>query len=438
MLLEKEKLPFPIGIATAETIESSEKGGIKVILMGITLLLSAGITVIRDSVLKMPLLITGLTPKNSVPKIFHKIIDFFGGLSKHNININLYVSPLATAIGYMVGPLYTLVMFIGSIFAFFFLVPLGMKTGLFPSIEAAEITRQTIGLGLMVGAGLGVLLKFAIEFTKKVKSNLKEKKEKTKLKISKKGSIISLTICAISFVFCIAAGLSPIISVLVLLGVFASTLMSALITGQAGIDPLEIFGILIMIAIRFLVPNLTVETSLLIAAAVAVTSGFVGDTMFDYKTGHIFGTNPKAQLISQAVGGVVGVIVASFTIFIIINNFGPDKLFVSDGPIPAPQASFVFGMINGTFNPVIFWTAALIGASWYVSKIPSITLGIGMYLPFGISFAVFIGGVIRFIVDKLWKKQSENGMIAASRSIRRGKLYRGYYSIYVHDKIKKQ
>ncbi|MCL2383817.1 MAG: OPT/YSL family transporter [Oscillospiraceae bacterium] len=50
----------------------------------------------------------------------------------------------------------------------------------------------------------------------------------------------------------------------------------------------------------------------------------------------------------------------------------------------------------------------------YILKVPSITLGIGMVLPFGVSLAVVIGGLIRFVVDKFFKKKTETGMIVAS------------------------
>lgn len=65
----------------------------------------------------------------------------------------------------------------------------------------------------------------------------------------------------------------------------------------------------------------------------------------------------------------------------------------------------------------------------YILKVPSITLGIGLYLPLGLTIAVFIGGMIRFVVDKLWKKQSENGTVIASRNIRRRKFCRSDNSI---------
>jgi uncharacterized oligopeptide transporter (OPT) family protein len=37
-----------------------------------------------------------------------------------------------------------------------------------------------------------------------------------------------------------------------------------------------------------------------------------------------------------------------------------------------------------------------------------------MYLPFGFSFAIFIGGMLNYLVKKLWPKQIEQGMVVAS------------------------
>ena len=172
---------------------------------------------------------------------------------------------------------------------------------------------------------------------------------------------------------------------------------------------MEIFGIIAMIGVGFLIKS-TWQTSLMMAAVVAVASGFAGDTMFDYKTGQIIGTDPRAQLISQAIGGLLGAVVASITIFVVISQFGP----VFGEGLPAPQGAMVYSMVNHAFDPLIFWSGAGLGILLVLLKVPSTTLGIGMYLPFGFSFAIFIGGAIRWIVKKFFPKQIENGMVIAS------------------------
>ena len=283
MLLKKEKLPFPIGIATAKTIEAGDEGGKKTIFLLIALALTAIFTVIRDRFMKIPEFIG------------------FGFLDRFNIQSGIALVPFASAIGYMIGALYSFVLFIGAIFGFFLLVPIGIEIGWFADIAVANDARMAIGLGLMVGSGLGVILKFVFGFMKKMRQAREKDESAVPMRARLKRSRVSLLICAIAFVASVIMGFSPAVSALIIIGIFVATLMSSFVTGQTGICPLEIFGILVMIAIRALVPEIGVETALLIAGVVAIASGFVADIMFDYKTGEIFNTNPKAQLVSQIV-----------------------------------------------------------------------------------------------------------------------------------------
>ena len=392
MLLEREKLPFPIGIATAETIKAGDAGGKKAWLLAGSLGITAIFTLIRDWFGKIPQMLV------------------FKSLAPFNIQAGLMLWPMAPAIGYMIGGLYTVVLMVGALIAFFVIIPVGVAVGLFADVATAEAFKNTLGLGLMVGSGLGVLCQFLWKRLKQVKqptamADLLQAKYSNK-GFNKRLVMILMLAAAAS---CVGAGMSVLTSILTLAGAFLMTLMACLITGQTGIDPMEIFGIIVMMGITFLVRS-DWQTNLLIAAVVAVASGFAGDTMFDYKTGQIIGTDPKAQLISQAVGGLVGVVVASLTIFVIIAQFGP----VFEADLPAPQAAMVFSMVNQAFDPVVVWSGAIIGIVLVLLKIPSTTLGIGMYLPFGFSFAIFIGGMLNYLVKKLWPKQIEQGMVVAS------------------------
>ena len=52
----------------------------------------------------------------------------------------------------------------------------------------------------------------------------------------------------------------------------------------------------------------------------------------------------------------------------------------------------------------------------YCVNFPVITLGIGVYLPFYLSATAFIGGVIRFVVDKIvpeFEKEGKGTIIAS-------------------------
>ena len=145
MLLEHEKLPFPIGIATAETIKAGDEGGKKAILLGGALALTSLVTLIRDWFGKLPQMLT------------------FSSLAPFNIQAGIMLWPMAPAIGYMIGTLYTGVLLAGALTAYFLIVPLGIAFHLFADAAAAVTFKNTLGLGLMVGSGLGVLLKFFLE-----------------------------------------------------------------------------------------------------------------------------------------------------------------------------------------------------------------------------------------------------------------------------------
>ncbi|MEA4891973.1 MAG: OPT/YSL family transporter [Peptococcaceae bacterium] len=392
LLLEREKLPFPIGMAAAETIKSGDAGGKKGLLLGLSLAASAVFTFIRDWFGKIPQMLS------------------FGFLAPFHIEAGLMLYPMAPAIGYMIGTLYTGVLFLGGFLAYFLIIPLGVYFGIFADGAAAAEFKNTLGLGLMVGAGIGTLLRFLYGRIKQRRKNLSlvsfaEKK-------SGKGGRTRLFygLGALGALICLkGAGLGLGTGFLVLAGGFLMTLMSCLITGETGVDPMEIFGIIVMMGISFLM-ELSWQSCLLVAAVVAVASGFAGDTMFDYRAGQIIGTDPKEQLIAQGIGGLVGAAVSALTLFVIVGQFGP----VFSDALPAPQGAMVFSMVNNAFDPAVFWSGAALGAVMVFFGLPATTLGIGMYLSFAFSAAIFLGGLIRLGVGKARPDRVEEGTVIAS------------------------
>lgn len=392
MLLDQQNLPFPIGIATAETIQAGDAGGAKGRLLGLSLAAAAVYTMIRDWFGKLPQMLT------------------FDALGAFNIQAGLMLWPMAPAIGYMIGILYTSVLMIGALLAYFLIIPFGIVFEAFGDFAQAEAFKNTLGLGLMVGSGMGVLLEYLWNGRKIRRAPVSmvelARKKYTGVQYQQRLVFFLLLVALASTM---GAGMDALTGLLVMGGTVLMTLMASLMTGQTGIDPMEIFGIIVMMGVRFLVsPSL--ETSLLIAAVVAVASGFAGDTMFDYKAGKIIGTDPKAQLLSQAVGGLIGVAVATLTLFAVIGQFGP----VFGEALPAPQGAMVFAMVNHAFNPWVFWSGAALGALLVLLKVPSITLGIGMYLPFSFSLAIFLGGLVQWVIRRFRSHWSDHAMVVAS------------------------
>lgn len=393
--VEKEALPYPIGKAAADTIVVGDAGGKKSAVLFGTMGFAAIFTYLRDGLHWIPAAI-------SSKWLYAK--DFYLGI---------WLSPMAVGIGYIIGTLYTGVWFVGAVLSYLIIIPLGTQFKLFPTVQAAVEYKNTIGIGLMVGTGLGILIAYLMthmrkSFTKN-KPQAGRASNETKPFRGKERNWTLLAL-AISFVLTIVGGIGTIPSLLLMLGVVVTSAMAAMITGETGINPMEIFGIIILLAIRVIIP-INAASAFFIAAAVAVTCGYAGDLLNDYKAGHILGTNPVAQLILHVIGGIVGAVIATFAMFAIVGQYGGVGI---DKGLPAGQAFMVSQMVKGIGDPAVFGVATMVGTLLYLFKVPVMTLGIGIYLPFEISAPMFIGGLFRWITDRFNPKSVENGNIAAS------------------------
>ncbi len=387
-------LTYPIGVAAAETIAVGDTGGKKFFILLGSLLPSVVFTLLRDW--------KGWIPSTLSSK----------WLYAKNFFVGVWLSPMAVGIGYIIGPLYTGIWFLGTLLSYLLIVPFGIMLKLFPSLPAAVTFKNTIGIGLMVGSGLGIIVAYAVSLVKtSLNQNPSSKNSvKDRPKVPKKERLWTASALAIAFVLSVSCGLGILTSVLLMLGVLIVSTMSAIITGETGINPMEIFAIIVLLAIRMFV-HVNVENAFMIAAGVAVTCGYAGDLLNDYKAGHILGTNPVAQLILHIIGGITGAVIATVAMFAVIHQFGGVG---QEKGLSAAQAFVVSQMIDGIQLPVVFGISAAVGMLLYLLKVPVLTLGLGMYVSFELSAALALGGLIRFITEKVHQQSTVNGNIAAS------------------------
>lgn len=391
--IEDEKLPFPMGVAAAETLLAGDEGGTKSRYLFITMGLTAIFTGIRD-----------LT-QNIIPQA---VIS--SKLAAKGVPFGCWVAPMAAAIGYIIGPLFTGVWFLGAVIGFFGIVLIGPQVGLFTDAGAAAAFKDSLGIGLMVGTGIGILLKGILPRAKEIYGPMISGKAAKEGDISLKWAPVVLA--AITLVFTVFTKMGLAVSLIVIAGVWLTTAMSAQITGQTGINPMEVFGIIVLLVAKAAAGVGQLE-AFLVAGAVAVACGMTGDVLNDFKSGYILKTSPKAQTITMAIGGIIGAVVSVFVLFVMFKAFG------AMGPktdLPAPQAYAVSTMVGGLPNTTAFVIGLVLGALLYIFNVPAMTLGIGIYLPMYISTTVAIGGLAAFIIGKVFpeSKRSDKGVIIAS------------------------
>ena len=372
----KNNLSYPMGQAAAETLMIGDKGGKKSIVLFVSMGLAAVYAFVRDWLGKIPAVV--LSEKMAV----------YGSVA------GLYLSPMLVGVGYIIGPVAIGVWFLGAVIGDFGILLGGAEIGLWDTPTAITI-KQSLGIGLMVGTGVGIIVKGILPKAKEIFGGMFSKDAVGDAIVPMRWAPAVMIILA--FLFTVVLDMGVIASVITILGVWLATAMSAQCVGQSGINPMEIFGIIILIAAKA-VSNIGEIEAFFVAAVVAVACGLVGDVMNDFKAGHILGTDPKAQWIAECIGGVIGAAVSVGVLIIILSAYGAES-FGSE-MFPAAQAGAVAAMVGGISHMPAF-IIGLVGAIvLYVIGFPVMTLGLGVYLPFYMSGTALIGGVIRLIVDK--------------------------------------
>ncbi|MFP4060067.1 MAG: OPT family oligopeptide transporter [Bacteroidales bacterium] len=162
-----------------------------------------------------------------------------------------------------------------------------------------------------------------------------------------------------------------------------------------------------------------VAATLAVAAIVCVSAAVAGEMLQDLKAGHILGGTPwRMQL-----GDVIGVIVAAAVLFIPLfilhegdiatgERMGYDGGFGSKA-LPAPQASLMAILSQGIIAGQMAWpliiVGMLMGVGFILMQVKSpMLVAIGMYLPLETTFAIFVGGIIKGIVEYYQKKRNFN------------------------------
>ncbi len=390
--IETKQLPFAMGQAAAATLEVSDKGSGKVAMLFVSMLAAGIFTYLRDW--KMKITSTILSAKASM----------------YGSAMGIWLSPMLISIGYIIGPVVIGVWFLGAIIGDVGILIGGVELGLWDSGTALDI-KSSLGIGLMVGTGVGILVKGIIPKAKDIFGSMFIKDNLGDNFINMRWAPVIMIILA--FVFTVVTDMGVAASVITILGAWLTTSMSAQCVGQSGINPMEIFGIIILIAAKA-VSHIGEMEAFFVAAVVAVACGLVGDVMNDFKAGHMLKTDPKAQWIAEVVGGIIGGIVSVCILFVILSAYGPEA-FGSD-MFPAAQASAVAAMVGGIAHIPAFVIGLVLATILYCVNFPVITLGLGVYLPFYLSATAAIGGIIRFITDKLvpgFEKDGKGTIIAS-------------------------
>lgn len=373
--VEEPDLEYPIGTAAAETLMASRAGG----ATGKKLfgsMAAAGLwCALRDLAGVIPTMLCALP----IP----------------GVAFGIYNSPMLLSVGFLVGGAAVAFWLAGGFIANLGIIVGGSAAGLW-DVTVAQGIVSSLGMGLMMGSGLGVVVHDILPKAANLSSvSLTPGANGTRAQ----GGALALFVAAAALLICLILGIAPLHCIIVVVLAFIATIMSAQSVGQTGIDPMEIFGLIVLLIIAALGESNQVKL-FFVAGVVAVACGLAGDVMSDFKTGHILGTSPRAMWIGQAIGALLGAVVSVAVMAALLTaygpeSFGPGKLFVS------AQASVVATMVSGIPSVPAFLVGLGAGTVLYCLGIPSMMLGLGVYLPFYMTISATLGACVKWAYDRI-------------------------------------
>lgn len=439
-----DELPYPEGAACAEvlraTTATTSSGGKWIfigLLVGAAVKLALGGFILLDSELAMHLPV--------IPKA----------------ELALEIAPALLAVGYILGYRQSAIMISGSLISAIVLTPLIAVVGnslpvpLFPEtklliadLSAGQIWNKYvryIGAGAVAAAGIAAVFRalptMASSFAAVVRGLRKggtevdgQRAERTDRDVPPwvvvvVPVLVVLTLIAVPGLLAGNMSLGPRSVAALGVAIFgiAFVVVSSRIVGLIGVSSnptsamtlVTLLGVsVIFVALGWNDPSaraaiLTVGTVVCIAASKA------GDISQDLKTGYLVGATPARQQFGQFIAAAVACWAIAATVL------GLGQAFTFGSPeLPAPQATLMKTVIEGVLSGALPWglvgTGAALSVCALIAGLPGLAFAVGIYLPLGSLTPIFVGGIVRRIVDARSKGKtgdSDPGVLGASGMI---------------------
>jgi putative OPT family oligopeptide transporter len=154
--------------------------------------------------------------------------------------------------------------------------------------------------------------------------------------------------------------------------------------------------------------------ALVVGSIVCIASANAGATSQDLKTGYILGATPIKQQLGLIIGVLVSTVAIGFTLTLLERTIGIGAITKDHpNPLPAPQATLMATVIQGLLSHNLPWGLVMIGmgisAVMELCGVSSLAFAVGAYLPLSSTTPIFVGGLVKWLVDKKNKtKEAES------------------------------
>ena len=436
------KFPFPEATATTQVLISGEKGGNQA----------------------MPLIMAGL-----IGGIYDFLLSTFGWWSevlttraipalnamadKTKAVFSINTGAAVMGLGFIVGLKDSFIIFAGSAFIWWIIIPLlGMNPAMaeVPAEEIFSGSARFIGIGGIAMSGvIGIIkswgiIKSAVGLaSREIKGGSASAKAvvRTQKDLTMKVVVFALLAAfIITFVFFYVGVIHNLMQTVVAFLVvaiiaFLFTTVAANAIAIVGSNPVSgmtlmtliiASGIFVAIGLK---GSSGIVASMVIGGVVCTALSMAGGMVTDMKVGYWLGTTPSKQQTWKFLGTFVSAATVGGVMLILNKVYG----FTGENALVAPQANAMAAVIDplmmGGETP---WLLYIVGAVLAVLLnwlgVPALAFSLGMFIPMQLNAPLLVGGIISWFVSSRSKDEAvntarqERGTLLASGFIAGGAL----------------
>jgi putative OPT family oligopeptide transporter len=449
VMVEDVELPFPESVAAAEIHKAGQKGGTGAKFLFGAMGLGAGIQALISL------------------KVFTDLKDWFITFKKAIIQLGSSgsatgqsgmvltaprVSPAYIGVGYIIGPKLASLNFSGGLLAWGLFVPI-LTYFIAPSIlpDTTAVTTDTwmalssqvwrnlvrpIAVGGMLMSAIYTLFKMRKSLINGLSRSISDVKkaaqgvqvnERTEQDLKFTTVMLGISLAAVGTFFIYLYFAKNVIAALVatvvmIIAGFFFAAVSGYLVGIIGSSNNPISGLtlstLIVAALLMVALGMKgtpgVAAVLGVAGVVCVSAAVAGEMLQDLKVGHILGGTPWKMQIGDLIGVALSAVVMFIPLIILHQgdiNMGGTGLGGTN--LAAPQASLMAMLSQGIVSGEMAWpliiVGVLLGVGFILMQVKSpMLVCVGMYLGLETTFAIFVGGLIRGLLDHYVTKRRCN------------------------------
>ena len=436
------KFPFPEATATTQVLVSGEKGGDQ----AKPLVIAGAIGGLYDFMLSTFGWWSETLSTRAIPAL-NALAD------KTKMVFGINTGSAVLGLGFIVGLKYSFIIFAGSAFVWWVIVPIMGMNPEMAAIAPEDIFKgyaRYIGIGGIAMSGvIGIIkswgiIKNAVGLAGKEiggKSDVVKNVVRTQKDISMKvlafSVMAALIVVFVFFYFGVIHNLMQTIVAFVVVTIiaFLFTTVAANAIAIVGSNPVSGMTLMTLIIASgvFVAIGLKgasgIVASMVIGGVVCTALSMAGGMVTDMKIGYWIGNTPAKQQTWKFVGTLVSAATVGGVMLVMNKVYG----FVGENALVAPQANAMAAVIDplmmGGETP---WMLYIVGAIFAILLnwlgVPALAFSLGMFIPMSLNAPLLMGGAINWLVSSRSKKKEindarrERGTLIASGFIAGGAL----------------